>query len=120
MDTNCHCGKVTIQADTYPTSVARCNCSICRRTGALWAYYDADQMTLDTQGHKLSTYQWGDKRITFHSCHHCGCLMYHSCINQEGIARVGINARMAEPEISKDMTIRLFDGADSWTYIEND
>jgi hypothetical protein len=43
--------------------------------------------------------------------------MYHSCIGKEGTPRVGVNSRMAEPEISPTVPVRLFDGADTWEYI---
>ena len=36
---SCHCGAVVMEADSQPRSVTACNCSICRRYAALWAYY---------------------------------------------------------------------------------
>ncbi len=36
---SCHCGAVVIEADRLPRGVTECNCSICRRLGARWAYY---------------------------------------------------------------------------------
>jgi hypothetical protein len=38
MKGTCHCGNVTWTLDTPPESVTACNCTICRRYGALWAY----------------------------------------------------------------------------------
>ena len=34
----CHCGEVGWTLDQAPKSVTACNCTICRRYGALWAY----------------------------------------------------------------------------------
>lgn len=40
---SCHCGKVRIEIGTLPATVTDCNCSLCRRYGALWGYYRRDQ-----------------------------------------------------------------------------
>jgi len=74
-------------------------------------------MTVQNDSHPISTYQWGDERITFHVCSNCFSVMYHSCLGKDGTPRVGINSKMADPEIPEEMTIRLFDGADTWTYL---
>lgn len=34
----CHCGAVRIEIPRRPRTLTDCNCSICRRYGALWAY----------------------------------------------------------------------------------
>ena len=40
----CHCGAVRIRVRQAPRTVTSCNCSICRRYGALWAYYQASSV----------------------------------------------------------------------------
>ena len=35
---SCHCGAVHWRFEGIPKSATTCNCSICRRYGALWAY----------------------------------------------------------------------------------
>ena len=35
----CHCGAVQIRVRRMVRTLTSCNCSICRRYGALWAYY---------------------------------------------------------------------------------
>ena len=34
----CHCGAVRWQFDGMPDGATACNCTVCRRYGALWAY----------------------------------------------------------------------------------
>ena len=51
-----------------PAWVLDCNCTICRRYGALWSYYRGDdQVKLITkpQAGSTFTYLWGDKDIAF-------------------------------------------------------
>jgi hypothetical protein len=33
---SCHCGRVTFEIQAKLDSLVECNCSICRRRGALW------------------------------------------------------------------------------------
>jgi len=39
IEASCHCGAVRIEVPSAPETVTSCNCSICRRYGVLWAYY---------------------------------------------------------------------------------
>ncbi len=41
VEATCHCGAVRVEVPRPPqdVEVKECNCSICRRTGAVLAYY---------------------------------------------------------------------------------
>ena len=34
----CHCGALNWSLEGDPGSITACNCTLCRRYGALWAY----------------------------------------------------------------------------------
>ena len=95
----CHCGAVRITVQHAPAWVLDCNCSICRRYGALWAYewdFIARQSigaALIQGGDALETYLWGDREIGFCRCKTCGCLTHHVAMNEPDKIR-GVNARM--------------------------
>lgn len=38
LEGSCHCGAITWQFDGVPPDATACNCTICRRHGALWSY----------------------------------------------------------------------------------
>ena len=38
MKGSCHCGAVHWHFEGVPESATACNCSVCRRYGALWVY----------------------------------------------------------------------------------
>ena len=43
----CHCGAVRFEIAEPPEWVLDCNCTLCRRYGAMWSYYHgADQAKL--------------------------------------------------------------------------
>ena len=52
----CHCGSVRIHVRRAPRTVTSCNCSICRRYGALWAYYSASSVQIEAPKGGLSSY----------------------------------------------------------------
>jgi hypothetical protein len=53
----CHCGAVRIEVPRRPRMLTSCNCSICRRYGVLWAYYQAaDVRTVCRPGATQSYY----------------------------------------------------------------
>jgi hypothetical protein len=44
IEASCHCGAVKLEIQSAPNGVTDCNCSICRRYGVLWAYYEPAQV----------------------------------------------------------------------------
>ena len=65
---SCHCGAVRLTLPSAPEKATKCNCSLCRRLGGLWAYFEFG--TVQIQGHPENTasYIWGDKMISLHHC----------------------------------------------------
>lgn len=92
MNGSCNCGAVRVSAPHAPESVTECGCSICRRYGALWAYYPRDDVALSGE---TDVYAWGPKRLTFHRCRGCGCVMAWFAVN-ERYPECGVNARMLD------------------------
>lgn len=92
MKTQCHCGHVTIKSPTAPVKLNRCGCSICRRYGALWAYYAPKEISISGP---TDTYVWGDRMLTHHRCQNCGVLTHWLDIDCEQ-ERCGINMQNTE------------------------
>jgi hypothetical protein len=115
---SCHCQAVRLEVAEPPATVTDCNCSICRRYGALWAYYTRDQVRLTAEPDALSPYSWGDRSIEFWHCRRCGCMTHYTSIEDHPQARIAINARMLPPELLRSLPVRHFDGAETWEYID--
>jgi hypothetical protein len=90
---SCHCGAVRFQVDEAPETVLDCNCSICRRRGALWAYYAQRDVIFATHPDTL-TYVWGDRALAAHHCQTCLCLTHMTVIGTDDAGRIGVNARL--------------------------
>jgi hypothetical protein len=90
----CHCTAVRMEVDPAPRWVYDCNCSLCRRYGVLWAYYQPGQVIVVSGADAMDTYIWGDRELAFNRCRHCGCLMHHTALDSDRPRIRGVNARM--------------------------
>jgi len=116
---SCHCGAVRIEATRRTPTVTECNCSVCRRYGARWAYYTRKTARLVDGEHALIGYRWGDESIEFCHCKTCGCLTHYESTEKSEDSRFAINARMFSPEDIEGVRVRHFDGALSWKYLDD-
>jgi hypothetical protein len=113
VEASCHCGAVRVQVARSPreVEVKECNCSICRRTGAVLAYYSPKEVRVSGA---TDIYMWGDREIEFHRCKVCGNFTHWAPVDKS-YDRMGVNARLMPPELLIDLRILKFDGADTWT-----
>ena len=107
----CHCGQVQVTVPRRPRSLTDCNCSICRRSGALWAYYKASTVTTEAKRGATEAYSWGRKALRFVRCKSCGCLMWWERVKPDPERKMGVNARNFAPVATRAARIRAFDGA---------
>jgi hypothetical protein len=117
-EASCHCGNVRIEFSTLPATVTECNCSICRRYGALWAYFRREQVSVKADATRQSAYCWGDRSIEFWHCSDCGCLTHYESVGKDAGRRFALNARMLPLEQARSIAVRHFDGAASWKYLD--
>ena len=115
---SCHCGAVRLTLPSAPTKATDCNCSICRRLGGLWAYYEFG--TVQVEGHPEHTeaYVWGDRTLRTLRCRHCGIATHWEPIDPAPGTKHGVNLRVFEPALVRAVQVRHFDGADSWTFLD--
>ena len=96
---SCHCGAVRLTLPSAPEKATKCNCSLCRRLGGLWAYYEFG--TVKVEGHPEHTagYVWGDKTLRNVRCAHCGCSTHWEPLVPEAGARHGVNLNNFDPQL---------------------
>ena len=117
VEASCHCGAVRLEAPAAPVEVSECTCSICRRLGARWAYYEPAEVTLSKPG-ATQPYVWGDRMLAFHRCRACGCATHWQSLDAAR-PRMAINARMIDGLDWSGIRVRVFDGAQTWAYLED-
>ncbi|MBM4385890.1 MAG: GFA family protein [Deltaproteobacteria bacterium] len=92
----CHCTAVRFEIAEQPEWVLDCNCTICRRYGALWTYFEgADQAKLLATPSRDATeaYVWGDRILEFRRCRTCGCVYHMQTADAQQVI-FGLNARL--------------------------
>jgi hypothetical protein len=115
IEATCHCGAVKVEVPKPPqdVDVKECNCSICRRTGAVMAYYSPREVRVSGA---TDVYIWGDRDIEFHRCKVCGNFSHWSPVDKS-LDRMGVNVRLMPRELHADLRIQKFDGADTWKVV---
>lgn len=109
----CHCGQCSWVLSAEPEAALRCNCTVCRRYGALWVYgYEGRDVS--TEGVTV-VYQPGES-LGFYFCANCHGLMFWRALapNGQGLFRVGLNLRMSKPERVGPLCLDYFDGLEHW------
>lgn len=104
---SCHCGRIQLVLRETPPDAGECNCSICRRTGGLWHHCAPDKVT--AEGEAVG-YVQGDRTLTTWHCGECGCTTHWTPVDP-AYPRMGVNLRMFDPELWRDLPRRFIDGA---------
>lgn len=104
---SCHCGRIRLVLRDEPFEAAECNCSICRRTAGLWHYCHPAAVVVEGEG---VSYQQGDRALDLWHCPTCGCTTHWTSTNP-AYMRMGVNLRMFERALWRDLPRHQIDGA---------
>lgn len=75
----CHCGRVkyTVSLPEGLVDVRRCNCSMCRRRGAVVASVGLEDIHFESGEDALSIYQFNTFTAKHYFCSSCGIYTHH-------------------------------------------
>ena len=93
---SCHCGRVVLELD-LPDGIVdprRCDCSICRRRGAIVASVPLAGIMIIEGREALRTYQFNTKVARHHFCGNCGIYTHHQ--RRSNPDQYGINVACIE------------------------
>lgn len=101
----CHCGAVELAVTLSDglNSKRRCDCSFCRRRGAVAVSAPLDGIRIVRGEDALSLYQFNTGSAKHYFCRHCGIYTHHqrrSNPNEYGVnagALEGVNPRDLDP-----------------------
>ncbi len=76
---SCHCGAVEFEVELQNgfEKVRRCNCSLCRRKGAIMASVPVEKLRIVQGQNKLTLYQWNTRQAKHYFCSVCGIYTHH-------------------------------------------
>lgn len=118
---SCHCGAVRWTFDGDPGTATACNCTVCRRYGALWAYDWVDGR-IEAAG-ETQAYTRPPHEIGFHFCPACGAVAFWRGVapRPDGRTRIAVNLRLTDnPFTVQTIPIRRFDGLDRFETLPPD
>lgn len=120
---SCQCGETgwTLLGD--PGSITACNCTLCRRYGALWAYdYENERITIKGPTVAYRRVDSENPSLEIHFCPKCACVVCWRSLkpDRDGRRRIAVNVRLAPPEKVEMLPIDHFDGLNSFEDLPGD
>ncbi|MBT7952316.1 MAG: GFA family protein [Gammaproteobacteria bacterium] len=73
---SCHCGKISFEVDMELDHVRVCDCSICKKRGALNHRVEESQLRINVPLDELGLYEWRTKVAKDYFCPVCGILPF--------------------------------------------
>ncbi len=110
MTGTCHCGSVSVTVPHKPTFVNFCDCSLCAKTGGVWGYYQACEVSVlgTTKSYRRADYS--KPAVEMHFCPGCGTTVYWDTTEHLDGDGAGVNMRVFEPTELNGIEARFPDG----------
>ena len=109
---SCHCGRIAFELEGEVDKAMDCNCSMCRRRGALLAFYPREALRLSTPEAGMATYTFNKHALQHRFCPACGIAPFSEGVDpRTGAKTVAVNVRCL-PDVDLDaLSITKVDGA---------
>ncbi len=106
----CHCGAVEgeIKGDIFE-KVVRCNCSICKRKGAIMSIIKNEDFKITKGKDKLKLYQFHSKVANHYFCKECGIYTHHNPRINPSLTGINLGC-VDEADTFKIENIKVADG----------
>ena len=114
MTLHCLCGQVRIETPKRPDFINECNCTLCSKTGARWAYFHPADVAIAgaTKGYRRADKE--DPAADVRFCAHCGStthfVLTESAVARFGNVQLGVNMRLADEKDLAGIELRYPDG----------
>lgn len=104
---SCHCNAIRLEVDAPLEGLLQCNCSTCRRFGAIHWYVKAEKVKMLEERCGLSTYLFRDVNEGHGFCSTCGTSILRTGY-PDGV--VSLNACCIEAVDIFELEVERFDG----------
>lgn len=105
----CHCGRVKFEVRASLDYLMDCNCSLCRRKGALWHGASEANLRILAGEAELTLYQFNTQTAKHYFCRHCGVSPFSR--PRLDPKRWAFNVRCIDGVDLSSIPVRPFDGA---------
>lgn len=86
----CHCRRVQFEIESTLEPAMRCNCSLCRRKGAVMTRVPAERFKLLAGEAHLTLYQFNTMTAKHYFCNACGIYPFHRPRTAPGMYGVNV------------------------------
>jgi hypothetical protein len=107
---SCHCGAVAYTVEVDTDQALKCNCTICSKLGAVWAFAPKAKFKLAKGEGGQGDYLFNKKKLHHRFCTTCGIESYAEGTGPDGSPTVGINLRCVEGIDVDKLSPRAWDG----------
>jgi hypothetical protein len=111
---SCHCGLVRVAIGRQPEYVNECNCTLCRATGARWAYFHPSEVSVEGTAKGYCRPDKDDPAAQVGFCARCGSTTHFtltaSAASRFGNSLMGVNMRLADESDLDGVELRYPDG----------
>jgi len=107
---HCHCGKVHISPSAKPEFLNDCNCTMCASSGAIWGYFNVDQVHITGDTGVYYRADYAKPAVDIHFCKICGNCTHWLPKLPEIANRMGLNMRLFPASDLEGVELRFPDG----------
>jgi hypothetical protein len=110
----CLCGQVRITVVKRPDFINECNCTLCSKSGARWAYLHPSEVGIEGTTKGYSREDKEDPAAEIQFCANCGSTTHFvvtaSAVLKFGNSQMGVNVRLANEKDLAGIELRYPDG----------
>src|SRR3954468_22857253 len=111
---SCHCGQIRLEIRKQPEYINECNCTLCSKSGARWAYFHPSEVSVEGKTKGYSRQDKEDPAAEVQFCADCGSTTHFtltaSAASRFGNTLMGVNMRLADEGDLAGMELRYPDG----------
>lgn len=110
----CLCGQIRIAITKTPDFINACNCTLCSKSGARWAYLHPSEVSVDGRTTGYSRDDKDDPGAEIQFCATCGStthfILTESAVAKFGNGMMGVNMQQADEDDLAGIELRYPDG----------
>jgi hypothetical protein len=111
---SCQCGQVRVTIKKRPDFINECNCTLCRKSGARWAYFHPSDVSVEGTTNSYCRQDKADPAAAVQFCANCGSTTHFtltpSAQARFGNVQMGVNMQLADERDLAGIELRYPDG----------
>src|SRR6188508_3069844 len=111
---SCHCGQIRIEITKRPDFINECNCTLCSKSGARWAYFHPSEVSVEGAAKGYCREDKNDPAAEIQFCAKCGSTTHFtltaSAASKFGNDLMGVNMWLADERDLAGIELRYPDG----------